>query len=201
MPPSFNANFNYQRPRKGDWAFNTNVNVYHNAVGGIHKLGRTVYVEPTWFANDKLSFSLCASIDRDPNWAIWQQGNTLGTFDVRFWQINGGINWNISERQELRVKLQSIVMDGHVTAGWDVQPDGAVLPSTSPVNDFSLNNFGFQVRYRRELAPLSYLYVVYGRGGDMFNEYSKSAGSLLGDSFSLRDSEQLVVKLAYRFEL
>jgi hypothetical protein len=201
LPPSFNANYNYQRPRKGDWAFNANVNVYHNAVGHIHKPGRTVYVEPTWFADDRLSFSVGLSVDRDPNWAIWQHDNVIGTFDVRFWQLNGGVNWNISERQELRVKLQSIAMDGHLTGGWDVQADGSLLPSAAPVHDFSLNNFGFQVRYRRELAPLSYLYVVYGRGGDMFNEYSKSAGSLLGDSFSLRDSEQLVVKLAYRFEL
>ena len=34
-----------------------------------------------------------------------------------------------------------------------------------------------------------------------FNEYSKDVDGLLGDAFSLRDSEQLVVKLAYRFEL
>jgi hypothetical protein len=201
LPPSFNTNFNYQRPRKGDWAFNTNVNLYHNGIGHIHKLGRTAFIEPTWFASDNLSFTLGLSIDRDPNWAIWQGGNTLGSFDVRFLQLNGGVNWNMDERQELRVKLQSIAMDAHLVQGWDVQPDGTVLPSAAPVEDFSLNNFGFQVRYRRELAPLSYLYVVYGRGGDMFNEYSKSAGSLLGEAFELRDSEQLVVKLAYRFEL
>ena len=28
-----------------------------------------------------------------------------------------------------------------------------------------MNTLGFQIRYRYELAPLSYLYVVYGRGG------------------------------------
>jgi len=201
LPPSFNTNFNYSRPRKGSWAFETNVNLYHNGIGHIHKLGRTFFVEPTWFASDNLSFSLGLSVDRDPNWAIWQHDNTLGSFDTRFWQLNGGVNWNMDERQELRVKLQSIAMDAHIVQGWDVQPDGSVAPSVEPVQDFSLNNFGFQVRYRRELAPLSYLYVVYGRGGDMFNEYSKSAGSLLGDAFSLRDSEQLVVKLVYRFEL
>ena len=201
LPPSFNTNYNFQRPRKGDWAFEGNVNLYHNGVGHIHKLGRTFYLQPTWFANDDLSFSLGLSVDRDPNWFIWQQGNVIGSFDTRFWQLNGAVNWNIDERQELRVKLQGIALDAHIVQGWDVQPSGAVLPSTTQVDDFSLNNFGFQVRYRRELAPLSYLYVVYGRGGDMFNEYSKDVDGLLGDAFSLRDSEQLVVKLAYRFEL
>ena len=49
--------------------------------------------------------------------------------------------------------------------------------------------------------PLSNLYVVYGRGGYMLDEFSTGAGEQWRDSFSLRDSEQLLVKLAYRFEL
>ena len=65
---------------------------------------------------------------------------------------------------------------------------------------FSLSNFGFQVRYRRELAPLSDLYIVYGRGGFLFNELSNAAGSALADSFSLRDSDQILVKVSYRFD-
>jgi hypothetical protein len=57
------------------------------------------------------------------------------------------------------------------------------------------------VRYRWEYKPLSYLYVVYGRGGDLFNEFSEDSHQALRDSFDLRDSEQLVVKFTYRFEL
>ena len=39
------------------------------------------------------------------------------------------------------------------------------MPSDEPVDDFNVSNLGLQIRYRYELAPLSYLYVVYGRGG------------------------------------
>ena len=46
------------------------------------------------------------------------------------------------------------------------------MPTNDPVDDFSLSNLGFQVRYRWEFKPLSYLYVVYGRGGDLFNEFA-----------------------------
>ena len=84
---------------------------------------------------------------------------------------------------------------------WRVGAAGHAVATDEPVDDIAVSNLGFQVRYRYELAPLSYLYVVYGRGGDMFNEYWQSSGSLLGDAFSLRDSEQLVVKFSYRFEL
>ena len=46
-----------------------------------------------------------------------------------------------------------------------VDPAGNAIPTDEPVDDFSVSNLGFQIRYRYELAPLSYLYVVYGRGG------------------------------------
>jgi hypothetical protein len=48
---------------------------------------------------------------------------------------------------------------------------------------------------------LSYLYVVYGRGGDCSTSSRGSTRDALTDAFSLRDDEQLVVKLSYRFEL
>ncbi len=57
------------------------------------------------------------------------------------------------------------------------------------------------MRSRYELAPLSDLYVVYGRGGYMLDEFGRDEASQLRDAFSLRDSEQLVIKLSYRFEL
>ena len=46
---------------------------------------------------------------------------------------------------------------------------GASPTGNDVVQPFSLRNMGFQVRYRYELAPLSNLYVVYGRGGFGFD--------------------------------
>jgi hypothetical protein len=42
--------------------------------------------------------------------------------------------------------------------------------------------------------------VVYGRGGYEQNAMAENTGSLVADSFNLRDDEQLLVKLSYRFE-
>ena len=79
--------------------------------------------------------------------------------------------------------------------------DGTPVATDEPIPDFSLRNLGFQIRYRYELAPLSNLYIAYVRGGFGFNDFAQDVGSLLGDAFSLRVSEQLLVKLSYRFEL
>jgi hypothetical protein len=81
-----------------------------------------------------------------------------------------------------------------------VAPGGEALASTDVVDDFSVRNLGFQIRYRYELGPLSYLYVVYGRGGFEQDDEAQGTGRLLRDSFRLRDDEQLLVKLSYRFE-
>ena len=86
-------------------------------------------------------------------------------------------------------------------APWRIGADGRAVASTDVVSPFSLRNMGFQVRYRYELAPLSNLYVVYGRGGFMYDGYAAGAFDQIGNAFSLRDDEQLLVKLAYRFEL
>src|SRR5690606_18653607 len=141
------------------------------------------------------------SAERLPDWLVWRHDNLVGSFEERSVQLNGAMNWNINERQELRIKLQALGLEARALRGWEVQPDGESAAATTPVEDFSLRNLGFQIRYRYELAPLSYLYVVYGRGGDMFNDYRQPAESLLGDAFSLRNEEQVMVKLTYRFEL
>jgi hypothetical protein len=41
---------------------------------------------------------------------------------------------------------------------------------------------------------------VYGRGGFQQDASSDDSGRLLQNSFRLRDDEQLLVKLSYRFE-
>ena len=132
---------------------------------------------------------------------MWQHDNLVGTFDEALYEFDASVNWNFSPRQELRVKLQALGLDAQAKQAWRVAPDGTPVPSAEHIDDFSLSNLGFQVRYRYEIKPLSDFYIVYGRGGDLFNEFSQDAGRALADSFDLRDSEQLVMKVSYRFEL
>ena len=114
--------------------------------------------------------------------------------------LDAGFNWIMTSRHELRLKLQAIGLNAELRQAYRVDPAGHAIPTDEPVDDFTVRNLGVQIRYRYEIAPLSYLYVVYGRGG--FDQQTTAAGSdqLLRDSFSLRDDEQLLVKFSYRFE-
>ncbi|TKR30942.1 hypothetical protein FCE95_12695 [Luteimonas gilva] len=200
-PSNFNANFQYERPRKGRWAHNIEAQLFTGGLAGNDKIGWSVEYEPTFFISD--AFSLYAGLyaDETPDWLLWSRDNLIGGFRGREWHINAGMNWNIDEKQELRIKLQSLALDAQLRQAYRVDGAGNSIPVNDPIDDFSLSNLGFQIRYRYELAPLSYLYIVYGRGGFDRNEFSDGAGHLFRDSFELRDAEQLLVKFSYRFEL
>lgn len=201
LPPNFNANFEYNRPRKGNWAYDVEANAFSGGLAGNHKVGYSLEFEPTYFISDAFSVYVGVYADRTPDWLLWQNDNLIGSFDGREWHFNAGLDWSIGSKQELRIKLQALAIDAQLRQAWRVDAAGNAIASTDPIGDFSLRNLGFQIRYRYELAPLSYLYVVYGRGGFDQDEFSESPGRLLRDSFELRDDEQLLVKFSYRFEL
>jgi hypothetical protein len=201
-PGNFNAVFEYERPRKGDWAHEVEVQAFSGGLAGNSKLGYSVQYAPTYFISDAFSFLVSFYADHTPDLLVWdEEQDLLGGFDARETQFNAGLNWVINDKQELRVKLQAIAVDADMRQTYVVDPAGNPLVSPVKVDDFSVANLGFQIRYRYELAPLSYLYVVYGRGGYNEDSFSQDTGQLLGDSFDLRDDEQLLVKLSYRFEL
>ncbi|HJR74219.1 MAG TPA: DUF5916 domain-containing protein [Luteimonas sp.] len=200
-PTNFNSVYQYERPRKGRWAHNLEAQLSSDGLAGNDKIGWSLEYEPTYFISDAFSLYAGFYADETPDWLLWSHDNLIGSFRGREWHINAGMNWNIDEKQELRVKLQSLAIDAQLRQAYRVDGAGNAIPSNDPIDDFSLSNLGFQIRYRYELAPLSYLYIVYGRGGFDRNEFSDGAGHLLRDSFELRDAEQLLVKFSYRFEL
>jgi hypothetical protein len=189
------------RPRKGNWAWESEVFVGGGGLSGNDHVGYTVSFEPTYFFSDALSAFAEVSYEQQPAWLVWRQDNLIASFKEESIFLNAGLNWNVSSRQELRVKLQALGLDARVRQPYRVGPDMRAVAVNEPVDDFSLRQLGFQVRYRYELAPLSDLYVVYGRGGDAFDPMAQGAGHQLDDSFRLHDDEQLLVKLSYRFEL
>ena len=188
-------------PRQGDWAWKSEITASGSDRVGMRRIGYEVLFEPTYFFSDALSVFGGPDYRYQPEWLVWQHDNLIGSFDSHSILLDAGVNWNISGRQELRVKLQALGLDARLRGAYRVNPDARAVRTNDPVNDFSVRNLGFQIRYRYELAPLSDLYVVYARGGYLLDPRYTEAGSQFAQSFDLRDSEQLLVKLSYRFEL
>jgi hypothetical protein len=201
LPWRWIAFYEFERPRKGNWAHELSAELITGGLAGSDKVGYSVEYEATYFLSDAFSVYGGFYGDHTPDWLVWQRDNLIGSFDGREWHINAGLNWNIGNRQELRVKLQALAVDARQRQAYRVAANGDAIRSGDAIGDFNLTRLGFQVRYRYELAPLSYLYVVYARGGSAFEDRRDDIGGLLQDSFDLRDDEQLLVKLAYRCEI
>ena len=196
-------------PRRGKWQFGVDASV--GVASGLRQdmpYAWSVSANGTYYISDALNIELWLGHVMDQEQLIWQGGelgpgheNVVGGFHMNRYDLSASLNWNIGTRHELRVKLEALGFDADDPIAWRIGPDGRGTVSDDPVQPFSLRNMGFQVRYRYELAPLSNLYVVYGRGGFGYDPYAAGAFDQFGDAFSLRNDEQLVVKLAYRFEL
>ena len=206
VPSKFYLYYERSRPRKDRWSFYWHARYAAEGLDGPRHGSLELDFEPTYFVNDSLSFSAGLFALHNPDWLLQpptagDPGNLLASYRANQLSLNGGVQWIISSKQELRVKLETIALDAHMRQAWRVAADGTPVASSEPVDDFSLRNLGFQIRYRYELAPLSNLYIAYVRGGFASQPFGQDVGPLLGDAFSLRDSEQLLVKLSYRFEL
>jgi hypothetical protein len=200
LPPNFNSYFNFERPRKGNWSYETEVNIQSGGLAGNSQVGYSVSFVPTYFVSDAFNVYVGLYADWNPDWLVWEADNLIGSFEEHEMHFDAGLNWTIGSKQELRVKLQAIGLKGRMQQAYRVDPGGDAVPTSDPIDDINVQTLGFQIRYRYELAPLSYLYVVYGRGGFDQEPTDGGAGDLLRDSFQLRDEEQLLVKFSYRFE-
>ncbi|HUQ12599.1 MAG TPA: DUF5916 domain-containing protein [Steroidobacteraceae bacterium] len=199
-PPNFNSFFELDRPRKGNWGFHGELEISSGGLEGNRNLGYFAELTPKYFISDAFNIYVGLTSSRNPDWLVWQRENLLGSFGRRNAEISAGFNWTMTNRQELRLKLQAIGLDARLRQGYRIDAAGNALETAEAIDDFTVRNLGVQLRYRFEIAPLSYLYVVYGRGGFRNEPRTEDSVGLLGDSFSLRDDEQLLVKFSYRFE-
>lgn len=205
VPKKLFLAYERQHARQGanPWSL---VNEAHYSAEGLDGLDRgnlSVYLEPNYHVNDRMLVFAGLEYSHNPDWLLWRGGNRVGQFRADLLSLAAGLEWFIDDKQELRVRLETIGVNARNRQAYRVDAGGRPLAVDEAIPDFDLRNLGFQVRYRYELAPLSYLYVAYVRGGEMFEEGARrgDVGHQFREAFDLRDSEQLLVKLSYRFEI
>jgi hypothetical protein len=202
MPARLLLDLGRSWPSRKHWGFTTTVNVGQTGLQGVGSSTVKASLQPTYHVNDDLSFNIGTTMFMQPDWLLWRGGTLLGTYRSRELDLNAGMQWSTGSRHELRMKLETIALSATARQAWRVQAGGTAVASADALNDFALQRLGFQARYRYEIKPLSYIYVVYSRGGlALADNSADSLRSLVSSSFSLRDSEQFLVKFNYRFEL
>jgi hypothetical protein len=185
-----------QLPRVGLWQFDTSARLYDEQQGGRGLEGAA---KLSYFASDTLTASVSVSGVDSHGWLIWERDDLFGLYQRR--QVSSAFNldWFPAPQQELRVKLQWLAITAQNPRAARIGAGGRLAAAPDALSDFSVNNFGIQIRYRWEFAPQSDLYVVYGRGGFVEEQGERDLGDLLDAAYSLRDADQLLVKLRRRF--
>lgn len=110
------------------------------------------------------------------------------------------MNWFPAPKHELRVKAEWLAIRARDGQRYALGTDARLQAVAGPEPDFDVNTFGVQVRYRWEFAPQSDLYLVWSRGGFLREERDgESTLDLLDEAIGLRDADQLLAKVRYRF--
>ena len=158
-------------------------------------------VEPRFFLSDQLDWSVGVYAQRWNDWLLWQDGPNLGSFKANRLDLFSNLNWFISDRQELRVKLQAIAIDAEPNLALRIGAGGELQASNARIENFRVRNLGFQIRYRYKLGNLSDVFAVYSRGGASSDAQEGDVFDALGSTFNLRDDDQFLLKWSYRFDL
>ena len=166
---------------------------------GLGASGWYLRAEPRWVVHDGLTLSGQLRIDRSPDWLLWTGGRTVGSYRQRQFYAGLGADAFFGSRHELRMRLQWVGLAAAGRSSYAVTGGDPARIAGRPA-DFSLATLAFQVRYRYTIGPLSDVYVVYGRGGDFFEEgRDRGLGRLWRSGIAERDAEQWLVKVRYLF--
>ena len=186
----------YTTPRHGAWQQAFAGYVFR---GGADGDGYELEFTNSWYPRDGLTFNLTLYPRRSSDWLLWQDGTLFGRYTARRLDAYGRIDWLPAPGHELRVKLQWIGINASPTNAYRTQARGDLVTSADPLQSFTVNNLGVQVRYRYQLGPLSDIYVVYSRGGYQFrDDDDRGLGRLFSDVDQVRDADQILVKIRYR---
>src|SRR5688572_20589124 len=136
------------RPRQGDghWSFYGNIRLASEGLDTPNKGSLQIDLEPTYHVNDRLSFFTAWYFEHNQDWVLWRGGNLLASYDEDMILLNAGSVWLISDKQELRVRLEAIGLDGEARQAYRVADNGEPVPSDEAVEDIGLRNLGFQIR-------------------------------------------------------
>jgi hypothetical protein len=158
----------------------------------------------TFKPSDRLSLDLDLQYRRPRGWLIHLDGPLLGTFDGDQIQPTLSMDVFFSAKQQLRFSLQWVGIQAAGQQLYTPPPEGGDLievggPEEAANADFTVSRLAAQLRYRWEIAPLSDLFVVYTRGGNLPNRGYDSMGNLFTDAWNDPIVDRFIIKLRYRF--
>ena len=118
----------------------------------------------SYFPNDNLKINLGYRVRKENEWLIWTEDNKFGLYDSEQNTASIGLNWFRGIKHEIRLKSQFVALQADNPRSLISDTGGYLYDSDDLAKPFTQGVVSFQIRYKYELAPLSYLYLVYSKG-------------------------------------
>jgi len=160
-----------------------------------------IYTTKLDFApKDNLKFSLMYQLAEEDNWLNWIQDNFFGIYKRKQKTTVASINWFGGDKHELRLKAQMVGFTARNPLPFVSNTIGDLNRVEANIDPFTLSDLAFQVRYRYEILPLAYLYVVYSRGGRIIEfDQENSLKEIYKRPWNEPQADTFTVKVRYRF--
>jgi hypothetical protein len=155
----------------------------------------------TWRPVGRMSLQVGTSYLVRDGWLLHSEDRYMTAFDAEEWQPELKMDFFLSARQELRLKLQWVGIKAFEDKFYQIPELPGDLEEiekpTDESEDFNISSMNFQIRYRWQIAPLSDVFLVYTKTG-----YDDTADASFNQLFRYAWEDplidQLVLKLRYR---
>ncbi|MDB4156350.1 DUF5916 domain-containing protein [Gammaproteobacteria bacterium] len=163
--------------------------------------GRKFYkIAGSIFPNDNLRINAQYRIRKENEWLIWQDNNNLASYDSRQDTLSFDLNWFRNNKHEIRLKSQFVALKAKNPISIFSDANGYLYKGNNVVNEFNTGVASFQIRYKYELAPLSYLFLVYSKGGRIYDEEDdRSQSGLFKEPWENPSDELFSIKFRLKY--
>jgi hypothetical protein len=137
---------------------------------------------------------------KEKEWLRWLQENKFSSSNLSRREISFNLNWFKGLKHELRLKSQFIALKSKSPRSLVLSQQGYLAQNNEDVLPFNIGQAAFQLRYKYEFAPLSNIYLVYSRGGNVDLEDEDEAYSgLFQDAWSNPSNEIVSIKIRLKY--
>lgn len=150
--------------------------------------------------DENLTMSVNFIAKKEKEWLRWLQENEFSSSDLSRREISFNLNWFRGLKHELRLKSQFIALKSQSPKSLVSNQQGYLGQNNKTVLPFDIGQAAFQLRYKYEFAPLSNVYLVYSRGGNIDLEDQDDAYSnLFQEAWSNPSNEIISIKIRLKY--
>ena len=201
---SFSFNLDYESPSYGTWEYDWRIgyetsNKYKTwSSEGYER--RFAKIAGSLYPIDDFKLGWQFRVREEDEWLNWIEGNELAVYDLTQNIISVNANWFRGSKHEIRLKSQFVALKAENPISLISDKAGYLYNHDSNVKPFTDGITSFQVRYKYEIAPLSYIYLVYTKGGRVYDDMNeRNTSDVFMDPWKNPDNEIFSLKFRLKY--